>query len=112
MEVAKFRSQLLIALERMGVYLRQKTLAGLQRGANWSRELEADLRAGRKYLWRLAAISRDEAVVAKAKIVRQVFIGLGLVAIHLRRAENAFLRSARSVASKPRRLQQALCARE
>jgi PAS domain-containing protein len=77
-----------------------------------SRRLEEALRGGTSLLRKSAATSRDAIVATNAKITGQLFIGLGHVGIYLRQAQNMVMGLERSVASKPRRLQEALRARE
>jgi len=112
MEVTKFRSRLCVALEQMTVHLRQQALTVLGRSVAMSRRLEEALRGSTSPLRKLVAISHDVIVATNAKITRELFIGLGQVAIRLRQAQNIVMRLGRSVASKPRRLQEALRARE
>ena len=112
MEVTKFRSRLFVAMEQMTAHLRQQTLTVLGRSVARSRRLEEALRGSKSLLRKLVAKSRDAIVATNAKITRQLFIGLGQVAMHLRQAQNIVMRLGRSVANKPRRLREALRARE
>ena len=112
MEATKFRSRLFVALEQMTAHLRQQTLTVLGRSVAMSRRLEEALRGGTSLLRKSAATSRDAIVATNAKITGQLFIGLGHVGIYLRQAQNMVMGLERSVASKPRRLKEALRARE
>jgi PAS domain S-box-containing protein len=114
MEVTKFKSQLLIALEQMTAHLRQtqKILTVLGRSVARSRRLREALGASTSRLRKLVTTSRDAAVLTNAKFTRQASIGLDHLTVQLRRGQNAIMRLGRRVAGKPRRLQEALLARE
>jgi PAS domain S-box-containing protein len=114
MEVTKFRSQLLIALEQMMARLRQTqlTLTVLGSSVARSRRLREALGAIASRLRKLVAISRDATVSTNAKFTRQASIGLQHLTVQLRRAHNAITRLGRRIADKPRRLGEALRASE
>ena len=105
MEVTKFRSQLLIALEQVTVQLhdRQNTLTGLVRRVVRTSETER-----RKLLARLF----HATVVANDKITNQLSAAVRQVTLRLQRGQDALTGLAKTVADKPRRLQEAVHARE
>src|SRR4030095_6930882 len=114
MEVTKFRSQLLIALEQMMARLRQtqKTCTVWGSSVARSRRLREALGAIASRLRKLVAISRDATISTNAKFTRQASIGLQHLTVQLRRAHNAITRLGRRIADKPRRLGEALRASE
>jgi PAS domain S-box-containing protein len=112
MELTKFSSQLFIGLEQITVHLHQKTLTALRRSVAGGRKLGPALQGGTSHLRKLLKISRNGICSTNAKITGQVFIGLGYLAIYLQQAQSTLVRLVRNVAGKPRRLQEALRARE
>jgi PAS domain S-box-containing protein len=113
MEVAKFRSQLSIALEHATILLRQWMHSEFARSITRGRRLVGEtFHVGRSHLRRLVTLSRDVTVATNYKISRQAFIGLGQIAIHLARAQDKLLRLGKSVAGQPRKLEEAYWARE
>ena len=112
MEVIKFRSRLFVALEQMTVHLRQRRLTVLGRSVASGRRLEEALRGRKSVSRKFVAISRDAVAATNAKITRQLFRALGQVAIHLQQAQSILMRLGKSVASKPRKLQEVPRARE
>jgi len=110
MEVTKFRSQLLIALEQMTAHLRQtwKTLTQLGSSVARSRRLQEALGAITSRWRKFVAISRAATVLTIANFTRQASIGLGHLSAQLRRAQNTILRLAKSIVGTPRRLEEAL----
>ena len=118
MEITKFRSQLFNAAEQITVHLRlaQNTLARLGRiVADRSQRLREALRARESDLRKLLASSLDAIVVTNGKITRfrsQLFSAAEQVAVHLWLARNTLARLGRIVVVKPKRLREALCARE
>ena len=114
MEATKFRAQFLIALEQVTVHLRQtqKTLTVLGSSVARSGRLLEALGAMSSRLRKFVAISRDVTVSTNAKFTRRASIGLEQLTVRLRRAQNAITRLGRRVASKPRRLEEALRASE
>jgi PAS domain S-box-containing protein len=118
MEITKFRSQLSNASEQVTVYLRlaQNALTRLGRSvADKPRRLREALRAKENDLQRLLASSHDAIVVTNGKITKfrsQLSNASEQVTVYLRLAQNALTRLGRSVADKPRRLREALRAKE
>ena len=105
MEVTKFRSQLFVALEQVTIHLHhaQNTLTGLVRSVVRARESE---------LQKLLASSFDAIVATNDKITKQLSIAFEQVTVHLQRGQDTLAGLVRSVADRPRRLQQAVRARE
>src|SRR6516162_2274943 len=105
MEVTKFRSQLLVALEQVTVQLhyRQNTLTGLVR-----RVVRASESKRRKLLAKLF----HATVVANDKITKQLSAAIRQTSVRLQRGQDALTGLASTVADKPRKLQEAVHARE
>src|SRR5215469_9983669 len=136
MEVTKFRSQLFIALEQVTVHLRQaqNTLTGVGRSvAAQPRRLVAIVATNEKItrhlstvfgqaaillrqtlngFTRLGAIFLDAIAVTNAEVARQLSIAWGQVTVPLQHAQNTLIELVRSVADKPRRLQEEVRARQ
>jgi PAS domain S-box-containing protein len=118
MEITKFRSQFSNASEQVKVYLRlaQNTLTRLGRSvADQPRRLREALRAKENYLRKLLASSLDAIVVTNGKITKfrsQLSNASEQVTVYLRLAQNTLMRLGRSVADQPRRLREALRAKE
>ena len=112
MELTKFRSQFIVALEQMSLHLRENSLTLLDKSVAGTRRFGEALRVSKIRLQKLLALSHDAAVSTKAKIVSQVSLELGRVAMDLQQAENMLVRLRRNVADKPRRLREGLRARE
>src|SRR5215831_16869842 len=106
--------QVWIRLQHIAVHLRQaqNTLIRLGRSVfdkPW--RLQEALHAIKSVLRKLAAIPLNAAAVTdgtEAATGRQVWIRLQHIAVHLRQAQNTFIRLGSSVFDKPRRLQEAL----
>jgi PAS domain S-box-containing protein len=115
MEVIKLRSQFSLVLGQVTAHLQQAqhTLFELgQSVEDKARKLLEEVRARQNELWRLVASSFDAIVVTNAEITRQLSIALGQTLVHLQQAQNMLTGLARSVADKPRRLQEEVRARE
>jgi PAS domain S-box-containing protein len=117
-KIIKFRSLVVAMLEPVGANLRraQHTVARLGgSAADRSRALQQALRAREHDARKLLAGSLDVLVEAKRKIIkfRSLLVAvLEPVRANLRRAQHTVARLGRSVADRPRALQQALRARE
>jgi PAS domain S-box-containing protein len=118
MEITNFRSQRLIASEQFTLHVRQtQNLLAKARAsvANRSRGLHEAIRATTNDLrnWRESIL---EAIVVSSRTVSkfrsQLSVALEPVIVHLRAAQNALGRLRTNVVNKPRRLDDAIRARE
>jgi len=118
MQTIKLRSELLIALKQGSVYLHQaqNTIAKIRTTvADKSRRLHDLLRVADKALRKLSASSRRAMVASNEKITKlglELFIALKQLTLRAQLAKNAFVRWGNRVVDKPRRLREALRARE
>jgi PAS domain S-box-containing protein len=105
MEVTKFRSQVIVALEQATIRLQhaRNTLAGLVRSA---------VRASESELRKWLASSFDAVVVTNDKITRQLSVAFEQLTVHLHRGQNAVTGLLRTAVARPRRLREAARTRE
>jgi len=113
MEVTKFRSHFLIALQHATIVLRHKTHSAFEKSITEGRRLAEEVfHVSGSQLGRLVTIARNATAATRYTIARQAFIGLGQIAIRLERAEDKLLRLGRTVGGQPRKLEEAHWARE
>jgi PAS domain-containing protein len=118
MEITNVRSQLLIASEQVTVYAghAQNVFAKVRASvANGSQRLHEAIRAAGNDLrnWLESIL---EAIVVPSRTITvlssQLFVALKPLTVHLHAVQNTFGRLRTSVADEPRRLQEAIRARE
>jgi PAS domain S-box-containing protein len=118
MEITNFRSQLLIASEQVTVHVRQaqNVIAKARESVvNESRGLREAVRATRNDLRNWLKSILGAVVVFGTTITKlrsELYVALQPVMAHLRAAQNALGKLKTNVADKPRRLQEAIRARE
>jgi len=105
MEVTKFRSQVMVALEQATLRLQhvRSTLTELGRSV---------VRVSKSELRKVLASSLDAIVVTNDKITNQLSVALEQLTVDLHRGQNAVTRLVKSAADKPRRLREAVRTRE
>src|SRR5215831_8258909 len=118
MEITKYRSQLLIALEQAGVHLRQaqNTLNRLGRSvADKKQEMRDAFQASKGDFREVLTTSRHAVAGAIGNIIKfrsELYVAWGQVTARLQQGQNTVARLGRSIADRPRRRQKALRSRE